>query len=603
MTNSSVVGSSFFGVDISGIGDQWTSWIRRLSKRVLLLEFGNDFLRLSETCVTPNGIQLNHISLVKLPPEAFERGVPSEPRKMAGLIREICQEKKIRAHRVAVVLPPEVGYQRIISLPAALTTSEARKYIQDSKNGIQIPFPLAQTDFDLSPLLFPGMEEQYTDQCPYMLTAIPQLLVDSVIEMLQIADFELQLLELGSLSQLRCMALNFTGLPPHQVDLVLELLPNSSDLLMVTCSGLLAFERLSAIRDFPDPDLDDDQIVTVLDAGLSADSFIVNDERYLPLSELDLRVLISDFKKALSRFYELCPGCEIRHLQLVGINSAHPLLVNLLQDKLGLSVRLHRPLLSLGVSGFSLDDVLVQAGLGRLVGLGLGLLSREQLLSCVINISKSDNTAEDKLSAVSIDKLIVGIETSRSMSMLPSNPTESLVSVKPQQIDLSLPLPPQESAEDIQVMDIIDVTDVSIPSFQLKTDDDELSSIGGEELQEEKTNDVKEDDEWPSIGVEELQEEKTNVVKEDDEWPSIGVEELQEEETNEVKEEKVINGQRVNDIEPLEQQADSEEALLLISGLKGDSQASLTKKSSKTPPLDSSRNSDSLGELRFSDAD
>ena len=246
-------------------------------------------------------------------------------------------------------------------------------------------------------------------------------------------------------------------------------------------------------------------------------------------------------------------------MQLVGINSAHPLLVNLLQDKLGLSVRLHRPLLSLGVSGFSLDDVLVQAGLGRLVGLGLGLLSREQLLSCAINISKSDNAAEDKLSAVSIDKLIVGIETSRSMSMLPSNPTESLVSVKPQQIDLSLPLPPQESAEDIQVMDIIDVTDASISSFQLKTDDDELSSIGGEELQEEKTN--------------------------------------------EVKEEKVINGQRVNDIEPLEQQADSEEALLLISGLKGDSQASLTKKSSKTPPLDSSRNSDSLGELRFSDAD
>ena len=126
MTNSSVVGSTFFGIDISGVGDQWSSWIRRLSKRVLLLEFGSDFLRLSETSITPNGIQLNHISRVQLPPEALERGVPADPTKMAGLLQQICAEKKIRAHRVAVVLLPEVGFLRIVELPAALSTDEAR---------------------------------------------------------------------------------------------------------------------------------------------------------------------------------------------------------------------------------------------------------------------------------------------------------------------------------------------------------------------------------------------------------------------------------------------------------------------------------------------
>ena len=34
------------------------------------------------------------------------------------------------------------------------------------------------------------------------------------------------------------------------------------------------------------------------------------------------------------------------------------------------------------VSSFSTDDLLVQAGLARLIGLGLGFLPREQLLSC-----------------------------------------------------------------------------------------------------------------------------------------------------------------------------------------------------------------------------
>lgn len=153
MTTTPPVGSTFFGMDVSGLGDQLSSLRRQLSKRVLLLDFGNNFLRLSEASITPNGLQLNHISGLQLPPEALERGVPAEPIKMAGLIGEICKEKKIRAHRVAVVLPPEVAFQRLVELPADLPIDEARQYIQDSKNSVQIPFPLDQTDFDLAPLL------------------------------------------------------------------------------------------------------------------------------------------------------------------------------------------------------------------------------------------------------------------------------------------------------------------------------------------------------------------------------------------------------------------------------------------------------------------
>jgi Tfp pilus assembly PilM family ATPase len=530
---------------------------------VLLLEFGSDFLRLSETSITPNGIQLNHISRIQLPPEALERGVPADPKKMAGLLQQICEEKKIRAHRVAVVLPPEVGFQRIVNLPIELSTHEAREYVQDAKNGIQIPFPLSQTDFDLSPILLPGKADQYIDQSPYLLTAIPQLLVDRLIETLQIADFELQLLELGFLSQLRAMALDLMILPSHQVDLVLELLPNSSDLLMVTCSGLLAFERLSAIRNFPDPELADDQILTALDAGLSAESFVVNDERYLPLSELDLRVLVSDFKIALQRFYELCPGCEIRCLQLAGINSAHPLLVNLLQESLGLPVQLHRPLLSIGVSGFSLDDVLVQAALGRLVGLGLGLLSREQLLSCPLNSPKSDN----KLLAIGIDQLIVDKAASGSISSLPFLPVQPLGAVNQQPFH-SLPslLVVQETDDEIKLTEVVDITNKVVSSLQPK-------------------------------------EPVMSELKEEEEWPTIGGAELKEEVMSEVKEVEITNRKNLRMIDLSEQKVNSDDGLSLITGLESDPPNPSKKKSSKTIIDDSSSTSDSLGELRFSDDD
>ena len=89
-----------------------------------------------------------------------------------------------------------------------------------------------------------------------MLTAIPEVLVDPIVEMLQAADLELQLLELGSHSQLRNHAAELITLAPQQVDLVLELLPDCSNLMLVSCSGLLGSERLASIRNLPELDLE-----------------------------------------------------------------------------------------------------------------------------------------------------------------------------------------------------------------------------------------------------------------------------------------------------------------------------------------------------------
>ena len=253
-------------------------------------------------------------------------------------------------------------------------------------------------------------------------------------------------------------------------------------------------------------------------------------------------------------------------MQLAGINSAHPLLPNLLQESLGLPVQLHRPLLSLGVSGFSLDDVLVQAGLGRLVGLGLGLLSREQLLSCPVNVPKSENNVDNQLSAVGLDQLIVAKASGDSISCLPVFPAQSLGVVNQQPIDLTAPLSPaQDTADEIQLTEVIDIADEMLPSIQPK-------------------------------------KEVVNEVQEE-EWPSIGVEELKEAAVSEVEEVEVANRQSFIVTDPPEQKAGSDDGVLLIPGLESDSSSPPKKQSSKTSVDDSSSISDSLRELRFSDDD
>jgi len=523
MTATPLVGSTFFGLDISQLSNQLLSLRRRLSKRVLLLEFTAEQLQLSEASLVEGGVQLNHLRSVPLPPEALDRGVPAEPVKMAGLIQELCAEKNIPAHRVAVVLPPEVAFQRLVDLPAELTPDQARDFVLDPANGLQIPFPLAQTDFDLFPVTTPSIAQRAAGMRLYMLSAIPQVLVDRVIEMLQAADLELQLLELGSLSQLRSLVPELVMLRPQQVELVLELLPDCSHLMFVTCSGLLGSERLAAIRDFPEPELDEQQTVAALQAGLSAESFTLQDENYLPISDLDVRVLIADLKQALARFNEMFPGAEIRCLQLTGINSAHPLLADLLQQALGLPVLAHRPLLATGVAGFSFDQVLAQTSLGRLVGLGLGLLPKDQLVADSRDGADEGDASRNGPGVAIEDLLDLQDQSPRPEQQPLVNVAEGgVIDLIREGENAVLPQQPldKEKEEATRVLDLLDESE-AWPSIQAG-----LVDVVGE-VADQKPLQAEKEEEWPSIGGEvsgsEVEFGGGEVVGGlEEEWPSIG---------------------------------------------------------------------------------
>ena len=75
MTGTPTVGSTFFGLDISQFVTRLISLRRKISKRVLLLEFGSASLFMAEATQTQTGVQLSHVSFFSLPPDALDRGV------------------------------------------------------------------------------------------------------------------------------------------------------------------------------------------------------------------------------------------------------------------------------------------------------------------------------------------------------------------------------------------------------------------------------------------------------------------------------------------------------------------------------------------------
>ena len=152
---------------------------------------------------------------------------------------------------------------------------------------------------------------------------------------------------------------------------------------------------------------------------MTAEELVFKDENYLPLSELDLRVLVADLQASFERFHLKLPGAQIRRLILTGVNSSHPLIADLLGDLLGLPVVLSRSSPFTGLAGLSTDGLVLQSGLGRLIGLALGLLSKDQLLACSLEGQKLINQdSHHSRDSVAISDLLRSSEAQTGLDLV-----------------------------------------------------------------------------------------------------------------------------------------------------------------------------------------
>lgn len=379
MTDSSI--STFFGLDVSALQVQWSAFRRRISQRYLLLEFRNNSLLFCEVYIHKSKINYLHVDIQLLPEGSVELGVPVDPVKMSGLLLQLCKEKKINVHRCAVVLPPEASFVSLVRLPASLSSEEAWDFVQSPESGLQIPISLQQTDFDLTPLQHLWKSDDI--ESPYLLSGVPRTLVDSLIETLNLAEFELCDLSLAMTAQSRLLCSRITSLDSSSYVLLLEFYPECTNAVILSASGPVSVSRLASIREFPEPDVSEAILGSALEQSLAAESMILADDRYLPISELDLQVLVHETKALITDFKSKNLGCLIDHVYITGAGSSHPGVEPLLQKSLGLSVSLLRVSEASGIGTISMDSLLLSQSLGRLLGLGLHLISDQTLLDGV----------------------------------------------------------------------------------------------------------------------------------------------------------------------------------------------------------------------------
>ena len=416
MTETPKASQKVFGIDLVNIYNRLWIARRQISKRILLLEFTSTCLNLVEMRFDAKEVHFSHARRVELPDEATERGVPSDPAAMAQLIRSLCKEEKIPAHRASVVIPPEAAYTKLIDLPRSLSDRELRQYILDPSSGVQTPIPLSQTDFDISPSGLPAADPQKTS---YFITCIPQKLINQLFETLEAAQLSLQSVDFAINAQLRLAASQVAFLPKNHIFCLLELQRDTTHFALVNQSGPIHLLRLPAIREFPDQIIDPDKAAAMLAEGLTPEALVAKDKDYLPISELDTKVIVHEIRDALESFCSTY-GLSVYSVFLSGQSSAHPGLAEILQAELRYPVSLLTPLNALGVGSISFSQPLVQQSLSRLVGMGLRFLPVEAII---------EPTAVEEVASNPVQPLVATPPAKEPIPPILSNDVSQIASV------------------------------------------------------------------------------------------------------------------------------------------------------------------------------
>ena len=124
--------------------------IKKISSSIILLEIGNDFLNIGLAKSKNNSLYVKKVFQQTLPKEALEKSLPSDPVSFGAFLNELINENKINTNRVALSLPSDACYTRLIEIPEDVEENDSISFLENPNTDIQIPISLENSDFDVN---------------------------------------------------------------------------------------------------------------------------------------------------------------------------------------------------------------------------------------------------------------------------------------------------------------------------------------------------------------------------------------------------------------------------------------------------------------------
>ena len=76
----------------------------------------------------------------------MEKSIPSDPKNFGNFLKQIINENKINTNKVALSLPSDACYTRLIEIPQEVEENDSIGFVENPNSGIQIPISLQNSD-------------------------------------------------------------------------------------------------------------------------------------------------------------------------------------------------------------------------------------------------------------------------------------------------------------------------------------------------------------------------------------------------------------------------------------------------------------------------
>ncbi|PZU97895.1 MAG: pilus assembly protein PilM [Pseudanabaena sp.] len=323
---------------------------------------------------------------IELPEGTVEEGRILDPVALGEIIRSLLTEKKVKLKQVATALPGRETVSRLIRLPAEIPDVELREMVLNQEASLYLPFPREDADVDYQKL-GTALDDDGIERIEILMVATPKEVTDSYINALEIAQLQVDIVEVSSFALIRAMHNELSRFSTLAEAVAIVDIEYEATEITVTVDGVPQFSRtfpigtaqiqnaqLRAINLPPRRTTDMEMLSSTIVPVQAMDTAGLAGGGNTPGDAAIMRVvgdLSDELRRSIDFYTSQSPGSDVVQLLIAGPGACIGQLNEFFSQRLGIAATAVDPLTAVGVT-FD-GEMPIQERMALSVALGLGL--------------------------------------------------------------------------------------------------------------------------------------------------------------------------------------------------------------------------------------
>jgi len=323
---------------------------------------------------------------VELPEGTVEEGRILDPVALGEVIRSLLADKKIKVKKAATALPGRETVSRLIRLPAEIPDLELREMVLNQEASLYLPFPREDADVDYQKL-GTSLDDDGIERIEILMVATPKEVTDSYMQALEIAQLQVDVVEVSSFALIRAMHNELARFSTLAEAVVIVDIEYDATEITVTVDGVPQFSRtfpigtaqiqnaqLRAINLPPRRTTDMEMLSSTVVPVQSMDAASLAGGGGTPGDAAIMRVvgdLSDELRRSIDFYTSQSPGSDVVLLLIAGPGACIGQLNEFFSQRLGIAAVAVDPLTAVGVTVDG--DIPIEERMAMSVALGLGL--------------------------------------------------------------------------------------------------------------------------------------------------------------------------------------------------------------------------------------